>query len=67
MKFGLLYEMGSPDPSPHAIAKVYANVLEQIRLADQLGFDYVWAVEHHFTSPLSYSTAPEVFFGAVAT
>lgn len=66
MKFGLLYELGSPDSSPHAVKKVYANALEQIRLADQLGFDYVWAVEHHFTAPLSFSIAPEVFFGAVA-
>lgn len=66
MKFGLLYELGSPDPNPHAIRKVYENALEQIRLADQLGFDYVWLVEHHFTNPLSFSISPEVFFGAVA-
>lgn len=66
MKFGLLYELGSPDPSPHAVRQVYLNALEQIRVADELGFDYVWAVEHHFTKPLSFSIAPEVFFGAVA-
>ena len=66
MKFGLLYEMGSPDPSPAAIQKVYQNVLEQIRVADEVGFDYVWAVEHHFSNPLSFSIAPEVFFGTVA-
>lgn len=66
MKFGLLYELGSPDSSPQAIQKVYQNAMEQIRVADQVGFDYVWAVEHHFSSPLSFSIAPEVFFGAVA-
>lgn len=67
MKFGLLYELGSPDSGRAAVKQVYDNALEQIRLADQLGFDHVWAVEHHFTAPLSFSTAPEVFLAAVAT
>ncbi|MBT5531817.1 LLM class flavin-dependent oxidoreductase, partial [Candidatus Poribacteria bacterium] len=33
-------------------------------LADRLGFDYVWEVEHHFLEEYSHSSAPEVFLGA---
>ncbi len=44
----------------------YANALEQIELADRLGFDYVWEVEHHFLEEYSHSSAPEVFLGAVS-
>jgi alkanesulfonate monooxygenase SsuD/methylene tetrahydromethanopterin reductase-like flavin-dependent oxidoreductase (luciferase family) len=31
-----------------------------------MGFEYVWMVEHHFTSAGSHSSAPEVFYGAVS-
>jgi len=35
-------------------------------LADQLGFDYAWEVEHHFLDEYSHSSAPEVFLAACA-
>ena len=31
-------------------SQVYANAIEQAKLADELGFDYVVAAEHHFSS-----------------
>ncbi|MGE0681678.1 MAG: LLM class flavin-dependent oxidoreductase, partial [Candidatus Binatia bacterium] len=43
----------------------YWEALAQIELADRLGFDYVWEVEHHFLEEYSHSPAPEVFYGAV--
>lgn len=30
-------------------AEVYANTIEECRLADELGFDVVWLAEHHFS------------------
>ena len=42
------------------------DALEQIELADRLGIDYVWEVEHHFLEEYSHSSAPEVFLGAVS-
>jgi len=33
------------------------NALEQVKLADELGFDYVWAVEHHFLEEYSHCPA----------
>jgi len=37
-----------------------------VELADRLGIDYVWEVEHHFLEEYSHSSAPEVFLGAVS-
>ena len=67
MKFGLLYEMETPRPW-NALSEynVYWEALAQIELADRVGFDHVWEVEHHFLEEYSHSPAPEVFFGAVS-
>src|SRR5262249_52535113 len=45
---------------------VYDNALEQVKLADELGFDQVWAVEHHFLEEYSHCPAPELFLTACA-
>ena len=37
-----------------------------MELADRLGFDYVWEVEHHFLEEYSHSSAPEVFLAAAS-
>jgi alkanesulfonate monooxygenase SsuD/methylene tetrahydromethanopterin reductase-like flavin-dependent oxidoreductase (luciferase family) len=67
MKFGLLYEMETPRPwHERSEYNVYWEALAQIELADRLGFDHVWEVEHHFLEEYSHSSAPEVFFGAVS-
>jgi alkanesulfonate monooxygenase SsuD/methylene tetrahydromethanopterin reductase-like flavin-dependent oxidoreductase (luciferase family) len=64
MKFGLLYEMQMPEPLDEY--QLYQDTMEQVILADELGFDYVWFVEHHFLTSFAYSSAPEVFFGALS-
>jgi alkanesulfonate monooxygenase SsuD/methylene tetrahydromethanopterin reductase-like flavin-dependent oxidoreductase (luciferase family) len=67
MKFGLLYEMETPRPW-NALSEynIYWQALAQIELADRIGIDYVWEVEHHFLEEYSHSPAPEVFYGAVS-
>ncbi|MBI3301454.1 MAG: LLM class flavin-dependent oxidoreductase [Deltaproteobacteria bacterium] len=66
MKFGLLYEMETPRPwHERSEYNTYWEALAQIELADRVGFDYVWEVEHHFLEEYSHSPAPEVFYGAV--
>src|SRR6202158_5466837 len=64
MKFGLLYEMETPKPKNEY--NTYWEALAQIELADRIGIDYVWEVEHHFLEEYSHSFAPEVFYGAVS-
>jgi alkanesulfonate monooxygenase SsuD/methylene tetrahydromethanopterin reductase-like flavin-dependent oxidoreductase (luciferase family) len=65
MKFGIFYEhqMGRPweDGSEHRLIQ---DALEQVELADRLGFSHVWEVEHHFLEEYSHSSAPEVFLAA---
>ncbi len=67
MRFGIFFELSVPRPGGKvAEYQVYMNALEQCRLADELGFDHVWAVEHHFLEEYSHCSAPEVFLAAVA-
>jgi alkanesulfonate monooxygenase SsuD/methylene tetrahydromethanopterin reductase-like flavin-dependent oxidoreductase (luciferase family) len=67
MEFGLFFELSVPRPFADGIERtVYENSLEQVRLADALGFDAVWAVEHHFLEEYSHCSAPEVFLTACA-
>ena len=67
MKFGIFYEISVPRPWDHESERtVYERCLEQVRLADELGFDQVWAVEHHFLEEYSHCSAPELFLTACA-
>ncbi len=67
MKFGIFYEHQLPrDWDEFSEHQLFQNSLEQIELADQLGFDYAWEVEHHFLEEYSHSSAPEVFLAAAS-
>ena len=67
MKFGLFYEHQVPRPwADDDEARVYGEALEQIELADRLGFDCVWLVEHHFLEEYSHSSAPDLFLAAAS-
>jgi alkanesulfonate monooxygenase SsuD/methylene tetrahydromethanopterin reductase-like flavin-dependent oxidoreductase (luciferase family) len=67
MRFGIFYEHQLPRPwSEHSEATLLEQTLEQVELADRVGFDYVWEVEHHFLEEYSHSSAPEVFLAAAS-
>jgi alkanesulfonate monooxygenase SsuD/methylene tetrahydromethanopterin reductase-like flavin-dependent oxidoreductase (luciferase family) len=74
MKLDLLYEVDVPKPwgKPHPWGQreheqqAYREALEQIQLADRLGFHTTWHVEHHFREGRSHSPAPEVLIGALS-
>jgi len=65
MQFGIFYEHQIPRPwrkgDEHTL---YKQALEQVELADRLGIEYAWEVEHHFLEEYSHSSAPEVFLAA---
>src|SRR5436305_2141347 len=67
MRFGIFYEHQLPRPwVADSEATLLHQALEQVELADRLGFDYVWEVEHHFLEEYSHSSAPEVFLAAAS-
>jgi alkanesulfonate monooxygenase SsuD/methylene tetrahydromethanopterin reductase-like flavin-dependent oxidoreductase (luciferase family) len=67
MKFGVFYEFQLPRPwTDMSEYDLFQNGLTQIELADRLGYDYAWQVEHHFTEEYSHSSAPEVFLAAAS-
>jgi alkanesulfonate monooxygenase SsuD/methylene tetrahydromethanopterin reductase-like flavin-dependent oxidoreductase (luciferase family) len=67
MRFGIFYEHQLPKPwNPGDEARMFHDALEQVVLADRLGYDYAWEVEHHFLEEYSHSSAPEVFLSACA-
>src|SRR3954471_11603302 len=67
MRFGIFYEHQLPRPwDDGAEHKLLKDALDQVEIADALGIDYVWEVEHHFLEEYSHSSAPEVFLAAVS-
>lgn len=67
MRFGIFYEHQLPKPWKDGDEEELLNdAIDQVVLADKLGIDNVWAVEHHFLEEYSHSSAPEVFLAACA-
>ena len=65
MKFGIFYEHQLPRPWKEGDElKLFQDALDQVELADKLGIDHAWEVEHHFLEEYSHSSAPEVFLAA---
>jgi hypothetical protein len=65
MQFGIFYEHQLPRPWQDGDEyRLIQDALVQVELADQIGIDYVWEVEHHFLEEYSHSSAPEVFLAA---
>lgn len=67
MRFGVFYELQLPKPwAPGDEHRLFHEALSQVALADRLGYDYAWQVEHHFLDEYSHSSAPEVFLASAA-
>ena len=60
MEFGILFTSHPntvAEPYPHR--DVHARVTKQVVRADELGYDYAWVAEHHFSN--EYGIMPDVF------
>ena len=49
MKFIVSMGIRKLPGSPQPMHEIYRDFLEEAVLAEELGFDAVWASEHHFT------------------
>ena len=66
MKFSMIFEAQLVDTSRKAEQQVMRECVEQAVLAEQMGFDKVWAVEHHCLKWYAHMSAPETFLAYVA-
>ena len=67
MQFGLLFEAQRPFQGNEVDwNSLYKETLAQCELADQVGFDNVWFVEHHFLTGFSGSPSQDAIFGALS-
>jgi alkanesulfonate monooxygenase SsuD/methylene tetrahydromethanopterin reductase-like flavin-dependent oxidoreductase (luciferase family) len=67
LEFGLLYEWQMPPGVSRADeSRHFLNMIEQIKLAEDVGFTSVWSVEHHFLESFSHASAPEVLLSWIA-
>ena len=67
MKFGMFYEIQVPRPStPEAEHQRIREIIDQVVLAEEMGFEHVWFVEHHFLTEWAHCSANEVMLAALS-
>lgn len=66
MKFSMIFEAQTHDTSRKAEFQLLHDCVAQAVLAEEMGFDRVWAVEHHCLEWYAHMSAPETFLAYVA-
>ena len=70
MEFGIFVQGYTPgfrqEADPEAEHHALMNELALVKAADEAGFKYVWATEHHFLDEYSHLSANDVFCGYLA-
>jgi alkanesulfonate monooxygenase SsuD/methylene tetrahydromethanopterin reductase-like flavin-dependent oxidoreductase (luciferase family) len=67
MKFSMIFEAQLANPTVERERRLIHDCLEQAVFAEQMGFDRIWAVEHHSLKRYAHMSAPEIFLTAVAS
>ena len=66
MRFSMIFEAQMTDTSPANEQQVLRDCVEQAVYGETMGFDAVWAVEHHSLKWYAHMSAPEIFLSYVA-
>src|SRR5919204_4918220 len=66
VKFSMIFEAQLAHPTRQREHQVIRDCVEQAVLAEEMGFDRVWAVEHHALLRYAHMSAPEIFLSYVA-
>ena len=66
MKFSMIFEAQLADPTAEHEHQVIHDCVEQAVFAEEMGFDRIWAVEHHSLKWYAHMSAPEIFLTWVA-
>ncbi|MQF67417.1 LLM class flavin-dependent oxidoreductase [SAR202 cluster bacterium AD-802-F09_MRT_200m] len=67
MQIGMFYQIQVPKPwTPTSDFDRYWEMMDQVVLAEGLGFRSVWLADHQFRTEWSHSSAPDVTLGAIS-
>jgi alkanesulfonate monooxygenase SsuD/methylene tetrahydromethanopterin reductase-like flavin-dependent oxidoreductase (luciferase family) len=66
MKFSLIYEAQTDTASREADHQIFRDIVEQCLLAEEMGFDTIWAVDHQALTFYAHMSAPETFLAYLA-
>ena len=66
MKFSIIYEAQMVDTSRANEQAVFLQIVEQAKLAEQMGFDCIWCVEHTALTQYAHMSAPETVLAFIA-
>ena len=67
MQIGMFYQIQVPKPwTPSSDFDHYWEMMDQIVLAEDLGFESVWMADHQFRTEWSHSSAPDVTLAAIS-
>ncbi|MGI5164108.1 LLM class flavin-dependent oxidoreductase [Spirillospora sp. CA-253888] len=66
MKFSMIFEAQLTDPTPQREQQVIRDCVDQAVYAERMGFDRIWAVEHHSLYRYAHMSASEIFLTWVA-
>lgn len=66
LRYGIFHEVEVRGRSQDVEVDTFHNVLEQVELAERLGYESCWFVEHHFTRGFSHSSAPDLLLAGIS-
>jgi alkanesulfonate monooxygenase SsuD/methylene tetrahydromethanopterin reductase-like flavin-dependent oxidoreductase (luciferase family) len=66
VELSLFFELETSDMSEAGVRRNFDECIEQVQLADELGYRSVWFTEHHFLPGFSYSSSPELVLSHLA-
>jgi alkanesulfonate monooxygenase SsuD/methylene tetrahydromethanopterin reductase-like flavin-dependent oxidoreductase (luciferase family) len=66
MRFSLIYEAQTTDATRAGDRRVFEDMVEQAILAEEVGFDVIWAVEHTALTNYAHMSVPETFLAYLA-
>lgn len=66
LRVSLGYELEVRGRSRAIEQRAFESLIEQAILADKLGYEAIWMVEHHFTRGFSHSSAPDLVLAAIS-
>jgi alkanesulfonate monooxygenase SsuD/methylene tetrahydromethanopterin reductase-like flavin-dependent oxidoreductase (luciferase family) len=66
-RVGIFYEVEVRGRSRAVEEQAFKDAVAQAVLGEQLGFESVWCVEHHFTRGFSHASAPDLLLAAISS